>query len=296
MRLHTFTSAAALILTCGLTWLAQPCAAQQGRAAIQAEPTAARIKKSYPFPARADDLKPGEYEYWYRLKKTHGGSYVQHAYDLDAVRYDSKAKVWTRYNPGIDPKAKPAKNSEWIAYGKNVYAIADGEVSGCWRNFPEIPEEFPRRPGEDGRKFLLRFAGLPQSYYNTIPGSGNHLWVEQSDGSRTLYGHFQEGSIPAALCPLSDMLPAPGEKDQTKIPEGSRPKVKRGQYLGRVGSTGNSGNPHLHIQMVEKDSDILIPFHGVSVKGINNNSETPADWTGLEGEVLPPGPIAILPD
>ena len=124
---------------------------------------------------------------------------------------------------------------------------------------------------------------------------GNHLWIEHSDGSRTRYGHFQEGSIPADLCPFPDMLPAPGEKDQTKIPEGSRPKVKRGQYLGRVGSTGNSSNPHLHIQMV-KDGDIPIPFQGVSVKGINNNPDAPSDWTRLEGEVLPPGPIAILPN
>ncbi len=293
MELHIFkTAPAALIFTCGLAWLAQPCAAQQGRTPVQVQQTAARIAKSYPFPARADDLKLGEY--WYRLKKIHGG-YAKIAYDLDAVRYDSKEKVWTRYNPGIDPKAKSAKNSDWIAYGKNVYAIADGEVSGCWRNFPEIPEEFPRTPGEDGRTFLLRFARLPKSYYNNIPGDGNHLWIEHSDGSRTRYGHFQEGSIPADLCPFPDMLPAPGEKDQTKIPEGSRPKVKRGQYLGRVGSTGNSSNPHLHIQMV-KDGDIPIPFQGVSVKGINNNPDAPSDWTRLEGEVLPPGPIAILPN
>ena len=136
---------------------------------------------------------------------------------------------------------------------------------------------------------------MHNSGYNNIPGDGNHLWIEHSDGSRTRYGHFQEGSIPADLCPFPDMLPAPGEKDQTKIPEGSRPKVKRGQYLGRVGSTGNSSNPHLHIQMV-KDGDIPIPFQGVSVKGINNNPDAPSDWTRLEGEVLPPGPIAILPN
>ncbi len=90
------------------------------------------------------------------------------------------------------------------------------------------------------------------------------------------------------------MLPAPGEKDQTKIPEGSRPKVKRGQYLGRVGNTGNSSNPHLHIRM-EKDGDVPLPFHGGFVKGINN-TDAPTNWTRLEGEVLLSGPIAILLD
>ena len=256
--------------------------------------------KELPFPARAEDLKPGEY--WYRLKKTHGGSYVKNAYDLDAVRYDSKERVWTRYNPGVDPKAnwRETKPSDWVVYGKRVYAIADGEVSGCWRNFPYFPKDL-RTPGEDVKISLLRWAGAPESYFTesyikskSMPGAGNHVWVEQSDGSRTLYGHFQQGTVPAAVCPFSETLPPPGE-GQTEIPEGSRPKVKRGQHLGRVGTTGNSGNPHLHIQMVEKDAEILIPFHGVSVKGINNNSDAPADWTRLEGDVLPPGPIAILP-
>ena len=81
-----------------------------------------------------------------------------------------------------------------------------------------------------------------------------------------LYGHFQPESIPTALCPFSETLPAPGENDQTKIPEGRRPKIKRGQHLGRVGSTGNSGNPHLHIQM-GRDGDKPLRFHGTSVKG-----------------------------
>ena len=86
MTLHTFTPAAALILTCGLTWLAQPCAAQRGSAPVRAQPTTARMATSYPFPARADELKPGEY--WYRLKKTHGAGWKL-GYDLDAIRHDS---------------------------------------------------------------------------------------------------------------------------------------------------------------------------------------------------------------
>ena len=59
MGLHSFkTAPAGLLLTCGITWLAQPCATQQGRVPVQVQPTAARIARSYPFPARADDLKP----------------------------------------------------------------------------------------------------------------------------------------------------------------------------------------------------------------------------------------------
>ncbi len=109
MTFHVFTTAsAALISIYSLSWLAQPCAAQQQRAPVAVQPTAAGIMQSYSFPARAEDLKPGEY--WYRLKKTHGGSYVKNAYDLDAVRYDSHEGVWTRYNPGCRSKRRLAGN------------------------------------------------------------------------------------------------------------------------------------------------------------------------------------------
>ena len=285
MTFTSSTKAVALPLTLALTWVVPPGAAQKGDRPGQTTPG---VERSYPFPARADDLNPGEY--WYRLKKAHRADRAKLAYDLDAVRYDSKERVWTRYRPGVDPKAESVKNSDWIVYGKRVYAIADGEVSGCWRNQPENPT-----PGSTDRTAFLRFVGLPDSYFDAIPGAGNHLWVEHVDGSRALYGHFQPGTIPAALCPFSDTLPAPGDKDQTKLPEGRRPNVKRGQYLGRVGSTGNSGNPHLHIQ-IGTDGDMPLRFHGVSVKGIDGNPDGPSDWTRLKGEVLPPGPIAILPN
>ena len=111
---HIFTPAsAALIMTCGLTWLAQPAVAQLQQAPVGGQPTAAGMGKSYPFPARADDLKPDEY--WYRDKKIHRTGSAKLAYDLDAVRYDSKEKVWTRYNRGIDPTAKTSEG--WhVAY------------------------------------------------------------------------------------------------------------------------------------------------------------------------------------
>ena len=209
MTFHPFTrSAVWMILTLALAWLRPPCAAQTEEASDHKTPGGER---SYPFPARQDDLNPGEY--WYRLKKAHRADIAELAYDLDAIRYDSKENVWTRYNPGVDSNAKvrDTEHSDWIVYGKKVYAIADGEVSGCWRNQPEGPAV-----GSTDRTAYLRFVGLPQSYFDFIPGAGNHLWVEHDDGSRALYGHFQPESIPTALCPFSETLPAPGENDQTK--------------------------------------------------------------------------------
>ncbi len=54
---------------------------------------------------------------------------------------------------------------------------------------------------------------------------GESIWIQHADGFRTIYAHMQVG---------------------TRIPTGP---VARGQYIGRVGSTGNSSGPHLHIEL-----------------------------------------------
>ncbi|MBQ9901841.1 MAG: M23 family metallopeptidase [Clostridia bacterium] len=55
-------------------------------------------------------------------------------------------------------------------------------------------------------------------------GYGNVVIIEHSDGIRTLYAH------------CSKLLVKAGEK------------VRKGQVIARVGSTGNSTGPHLHIE------------------------------------------------
>jgi murein DD-endopeptidase MepM/ murein hydrolase activator NlpD len=54
---------------------------------------------------------------------------------------------------------------------------------------------------------------------------GNHIRVRHPDGSETLYAH------------LSGIGVRPGQR------------VRGGQVIGRVGSTGNSSGPHLHFEI-----------------------------------------------
>ncbi|WP_415930248.1 M23 family metallopeptidase [Zhenpiania hominis] len=54
-------------------------------------------------------------------------------------------------------------------------------------------------------------------------GFGNCIIIDHGNGIQTLYGHL------------------------SKIHVKKRKKVARGQFIGEVGSTGNSTGPHLHL-------------------------------------------------
>ena len=56
-------------------------------------------------------------------------------------------------------------------------------------------------------------------------GIGNCIIIDHGNNLQTVYGHLSE----------------------IKVKEGQ--KVVRGQYIGNVGSTGNSTGPHLHFTM-----------------------------------------------
>ena len=99
--------------------------------------------EGYPFPAKAVDLSPGQA--WY-LQKDHASGIQEKGYDLTAVRWNDEAGKWTRVYPSSwDEYEQDPKNEDWVVYGRPVYAIEDGEVTGCWRNAPENPK--PTWPG-----------------------------------------------------------------------------------------------------------------------------------------------------
>ena len=60
--------------------------------------------------------------------------------------------------------------------------------------------------------------------------AGNHVILDIGGGHYVLYGHLKQGSLRVR----------PGEQ------------VRRGQVLGQVGGSGNSGEPHLHLQIQDK--------------------------------------------
>ena len=69
----------------------------------------------------------------------------------------------------------------------------------------------------------------------------NAVYVQHSDGSTTWYGHMKKNSVTTRQV---------GES------------VVAGEYLGIVGSSGNSSGPHLHFEVYDADDDLVDPFSG----------------------------------
>ncbi len=75
--------------------------------------------------------------------------------------------------------------------------------------------------------------------FNT--GTWNAVYVQHDDGSIAWYGHMKNGSLTAK---------AIGER------------VVAGEYLGNVGSSGNSTGPHLHFEVYDSAQRLVDPFQG----------------------------------
>jgi len=69
---------------------------------------------------------------------------------------------------------------------------------------------------------------------------GNHVVIETADGTEVLLAHLQQGSV---------------------VVEGGT-RLRQGQFLGRVGNSGNTSEPHLHLGAVRKQGNdrVGIPF------------------------------------
>lgn len=241
--------------------------------------------KSYPFPGRAEGLP--QKHYWL-AKKAHGGGIQSLGFDLTTVRFSAKENNWTQRKVGIsasDYKKNPT-NDKWSVYGQPVFAIADGEVMWCWRNAPDNPTPGSLEDHMDGVQ---------------ISNAGNFLKVKNSDQEYVLYAHFKPGSIPSSLCPFDE--PLRKSVDEAEIKSVNKPQVKKGQFLGFVGNSGKSANPHLHINLQKTLFDsggsanaLPMPFHSAWVKSIEKLEDSPDDWKRLQGELLPVPNTAILPD
>ena len=111
------------------------------------------------------------------------------------------------------------------------------------------------------------------------PKEGNHYWIRHGDVI-AVYSHLRKGSQPVEL-----------------LTKGAT--VKAGQFLGRIGNSGNSTNPHTHLELRRAGSSELrgLVFRNASV--IDHASFTPPGpndpWVALSGEGLPKAAAVIWP-
>lgn len=85
-------------------------------------------------------------------------------------------------------------------------------------------------------------------------GTNNNYWnsvtVQHADGSEVWYGHMKKFSLTTK------------NVGQT---------VAMGEYLGKVGSSGNSTGPHLHLEVYDSLFNLIDPFQG-ACNSFNSNS------------------------
>ena len=93
----------------------------------------------------------------------------------------------------------------------------------------------------------------------------NAIYVRHSDNSTAWYGHLKNGSL---------------------NPKNIGDTVNEGEYLGVIGSSGNSTGPHLHFEVYDSASNLIDPYSG------NCNSGT--SWWKNQPDYYSPNINAVL--
>lgn len=129
---------------------------------------------------------------------------------------------WKKY--GKDGKSWSGEQRDvraYHAYGEKTVAVADAMVVVAQDGYPD---NIPRSP-----------AGFEPAVPVTMESiAGNRVVLDLGGGQFAYYAHLQPGSV--------------------RVKAGDR--VKRGQWLGAVGNSGDSREPHLHFQ-VTSNPDVM---------------------------------------
>lgn len=152
------------------------------------------------------------------------------------------------------------RSNEYPAFGEPVLAMIDGVVvtASDWR-----------------RDHHARSTMLSVLYLSFIEGPvrelggpgfivGNHVVIRGDDGVFALIAHVQQGSIRVAV--------------------GDR--VVAGQLIARCGNSGNSSEPHVHAQLMDRARPLTAQGVPMAFAGIRIDDADPADGMPADGRHL----------
>ena len=145
-------------------------------------------------------------------------------------------------------KGDGTKFSDYYAYGADVHAAADGRVVAVETGQPENPDMM-RKPGESQDAYAARVQQNQAALLakGTAGLAGNYVMIDHGSSEYSLYAHMQPGSV--------------------RVRAGDQ--VRAGDVIGRLGSSGNSTEPHLHFQLCDKPDPLMcagIPINFTAIE------------------------------
>lgn len=201
------------------------------------------------------------------------------AYDIGIGRWDG-----TKWSGAADGEGNAAAR----AWNRAVRAMADGVVVACRRSSEDNPPDGIN--GEPANFVEIQHAFDP---------------LDKSRQEYVSYYHLRKDSIPLSVCPNICPEDNPGCDAATQgvDPDGRRlptpVPVTAGDEVGRIGNSGTSTNPHLHVHVSTgaggKDGDpyagsIPLLFQqillGDRFDALGNQIE-PSPWFGAHNMALP---------
>jgi murein DD-endopeptidase MepM/ murein hydrolase activator NlpD len=137
---------------------------------------------------------------------------------------------------GLTHKGDGTRFDDYHAYGANVLAAADGHVTSAANDQQEDPSAM-QRPNETQEAY---FARLQKEQGERLAKgltaiTGNYVMIDHGKNEYSLYAHLQPGSVGVHV------------GDQ----------VKAGDVIGKLGSSGNSTEPHLHFHVCDKPDPLM---------------------------------------
>lgn len=169
-----------------------------------------------------------------------GETFVAQRYAIDYEQADDQKRIYT---------GDPSDPKNYVIFGQNVLAVADGTVVGTRNDLPEqTPGTFP--------------AGIPLD-----EADGNFVVLDIGNGFFVNYAHMQPGSVRV----------------------GNGATVHKGDVIGLVGNSGNSVAPHLHLHVMNTPSPLAaqgLPYLTEKFS-LTGQVKSTADFDASEGTGIP---------
>jgi murein DD-endopeptidase MepM/ murein hydrolase activator NlpD len=155
---------------------------------------------------------------------------------------------------GLSHKGDGTRFDDYYAYGADVLAAADGRVTSAANDQQEDPSAM-QRPNETQEAY---FARLQKEQAERLAKgltaiTGNYVMIDHGKNEYSLYAHLKPGSV--------------------RVHVGDQ--VKAGDVIGKLGSSGNSTEPHLHFHVCDKPDPLMCA--GIPV----NFSNITIQWADL---------------